>query len=409
MANDQWVVEGLPVDGDWQSACGCAPPDSITSSVENIQITGSPGTIASIENDQNLWALVLNDGTPQGDFAIQRFNSGALVDSPITIERATGIVTFHDPVMLAADPTQPLQAATKEYVDVRGGPTGPQGPPGPPGPQGPQGNLGPQGNPGPTGPPGPVPEAPTDGKSYVRRGSDASWQAAVAGGASVTVSDTAPSSPKAGDLWWDSVGGQLYVWYVDPNTSQWVIANNSGGNFLPLTGGTMTGPVVLAGNATANLNPVPLQQLNSSLGNYQPRTGVTDGSDAAAGQIGEFRNTTISTPIACSTSGAATNVATLSLTAGDWDVWGNVVVNPVTGTASVLIGGLSVTSAAFGAPGVNSSQVNMLSIGVNYGGAMTPAPIRVSVTSATTVYLLGLAQSAATATAYGSISARRVR
>jgi hypothetical protein len=42
---------------------------------------------------------------------------------------------------------------------------------------------------------------------------------------------------------------------------------------LPLTGGTMTGAIVLAGNAAANLNPVPLQQLTTSLGSYLPLTG----------------------------------------------------------------------------------------------------------------------------------------
>ena len=66
-----------------------------------------------------------------------------------------------------------------------------------------------------------------------------------AAGASITVSDTPPSSPSAGALWYDSVGGQLYVWYTDPNTSQWVPATNQMGggyataayvNSLPIIG-----------------------------------------------------------------------------------------------------------------------------------------------------------------------------
>ena len=45
------------------------------------------------------------------------------------------------PLMLAADPTQPLEAATKQYVDAAGsvGPAGPAGPEGPAGPMGTQG------------------------------------------------------------------------------------------------------------------------------------------------------------------------------------------------------------------------------------------------------------------------------
>jgi len=54
-----------------------------------------------------------------------------------------------------------------------------------------------------------------------------SWASAAGGGASITVSDTPPSAPSVGALWWDSVGGQLYVWYADANSSQWVIAVNA--------------------------------------------------------------------------------------------------------------------------------------------------------------------------------------
>jgi hypothetical protein len=47
------------------------------------------------------------------------------------------------------------------------------------------------------------------------------------GGASLSTDDTPPTSPSDGDMWWDSVGGQLYVWYVDPSgPGQWVVAVN---------------------------------------------------------------------------------------------------------------------------------------------------------------------------------------
>jgi hypothetical protein len=56
-----------------------------------------------------------------------------------------------------------------------------------------------------------------------------SWATATGGGASVTTSDTAPSTPADGDLWYDSVGGRTYVYYDDGNTSQWVDAAPQGG------------------------------------------------------------------------------------------------------------------------------------------------------------------------------------
>jgi len=49
------------------------------------------------------------------------------------------------------------------------------------------------------------------------------------GGASVTVSATPPTSPIAGDLWYDSDSAALYVYYNDGNTSQWVSTSVGGG------------------------------------------------------------------------------------------------------------------------------------------------------------------------------------
>jgi hypothetical protein len=86
-------------------------------------------------------------------------------------------------------------------------------------------------------------------------------------GGSVVVGDAAPTTPQPGTLWWDSVGGQLYVWYVDANSSQWVIANNAAGllasGYLALSGGTMTGPITLPGNPTAPLQTVPKQYVDA--------------------------------------------------------------------------------------------------------------------------------------------------
>ena len=52
-------------------------------------------------------------------------------------------------------------------------------------------------------------------------------------GPPVTISDTPPVGPQIGALWWDSVGGQLYTFYNDGNSSQWVIAVNAAALLLP--------------------------------------------------------------------------------------------------------------------------------------------------------------------------------
>ena len=61
-------------------------------------------------------------------------------------------------------------------------------------------------------------------------GSDYDWvaQASGGGGASVSVSDSAPSSPSAGDLWWDSSQAMMFIYYADGSSNQWVKANPSG-------------------------------------------------------------------------------------------------------------------------------------------------------------------------------------
>jgi hypothetical protein len=44
------------------------------------------------------------------------------------------------------------------------------------------------------------------------------------GGASVTISVSPPGSPTAGNLWWESDTGNLYIYYNDGTSSQWVLA-----------------------------------------------------------------------------------------------------------------------------------------------------------------------------------------
>jgi hypothetical protein len=51
----------------------------------------------------------------------------------------------------------------------------------------------------------------------------------AAGGASLTISDTVPASPTNGQLWWESDTGILWLYYTDPNTSQWIAVGGGAG------------------------------------------------------------------------------------------------------------------------------------------------------------------------------------
>lgn len=60
----------------------------------------------------------------------------------------------------------------------------------------------------------------------------------------------ATPAPTSGQLWWDSNGAQLYAW----TGQQWVVAVNppipNTANFLPVAGGTITGPLQVNGTMT---------------------------------------------------------------------------------------------------------------------------------------------------------------
>jgi hypothetical protein len=70
--------------------------------------------------------------------------------------------------------------------------------------------------------------APTDGQALVWDNAAGKWEpGTISGGGntSVTISDTAPGSASAGDLWWESDTGRLKIYYQDTDTIQWVDTN----------------------------------------------------------------------------------------------------------------------------------------------------------------------------------------
>ena len=131
--------------------------------------------------------------------------------------------------------------------------------------------------------------------------------------------------------------------------------------------------------------------------------GVTNGSDATAGQIGEYLSAASSGAVTPS-SGATNNIATLSLTAGDWDVEGNAIFNPTAGVTyaacSVSTASGSIGPVATRVPGAASAT--QLRIGT--GGSL-----RVSVAADTTVYLTAQTAFSGSMSVTGVIWARRTR
>jgi hypothetical protein len=125
--------------------------------------------------------------------------------------------------------------------------------------------------------------------------------------------------------------------------------------------------------------------------------GVTDGSDAAPGDAGEYMtNTSAAVGIL---TGVVTNMAALNLTPGDWDVSGYVLFTAGAGThidfgVGIITIDTSIT-ATFPTTAINQ---------------VLPTTVhRVNISAATTVWVVARAGFTGTMTATGTINARRMR
>lgn len=138
--------------------------------------------------------------------------------------------------------------------------------------------------------------------------------------------------------------------------------------------------------------------------------GVTSGSAATAGNVGEVISSTVGSGSAVSlTTATATNITSIMLTAGDWDVEGNINFALVAATTTATEGGVSLSSNTMPADGTEVYSGVLSTIVTDTDGLTLPRKV-VNVSSTTTVYLVGeVTFSAGTAAGFGSITARRVR
>jgi hypothetical protein len=185
------------------------------------------------------------------------------------------------------------------------------------------------------------------------------------------------------------------------STAKFILSTGAGqtiGNGL-----TLTTPVIGAASATS----VTFTSTSGII-------GTTTNDSAAAGSVGEYVTAAVTSASPTSlTNNTVTNLPSISLTAGDWDVWGNVGFIPAATTNyTVLIGFISSSSATL----ISGEQRNTVSSGA--GGTVTGGNEvsfsvpgrRFSLTTTTTVYLeVNPFFTVSTMTGYGSIYARRRR
>ncbi|MDU5473791.1 hypothetical protein [Pantoea sp.] len=139
------------------------------------------------------------------------------------------------------------------------------------------------------------------------------------------------------------------------------------------------------------------------------KKGVSDGSAASSGEIGEYISAQSASSVNLSTASTAT-IASISLTAGDWDVDGVVQFSPTgaTNEPSQYHCSISTTSGAAGSfPNITQLRSHFTA---NGGQTISTPRVRLNLTATTTVYVeAGSTFPDGTMPATGFIRARRVR
>lgn len=191
----------------------------------------------------------------------------------------------------------------------------------------------------------------------------------------------------------DETGSGAAVFGTSPSLTTPTIAGGA-------LSGTFTGAPTYSGNVTFSSTITPSQTAGI--------VGTTTNNNANTGSVGEYVE---ATPAGVSlANNVVTNIATLSLSAGDWDAACNISF--ATGAGDTMTnGGAAVNTVSATLPAI-PLYTNLGTISVPPGTGVTAiAPMRrFSLSATTTVYCIGSAShSGGTVTASGFIRARRVR
>jgi len=142
-------------------------------------------------------------------------------------------------------------------------------------------------------------------------------------------------------------------------------------------------------------------------------TGTTTNNNANAGAVGEYVTATIATGASVALgTGVTSNITSISLTAGDWDVTGAVDFTfGATTSYTNLIGSVSTTTGTIGAQDSKFDFETPAAVPTAGADSTFPVPVvRFSLSGTTTVFLVAQGTfTVSTLKAYGTIRARRVR
>jgi len=238
------------------------------------------------------------------------------------------------------------------------------------------------------------PTSPTNGQTYngyVYSTSVGAWQAKPAAQSPFYTSDTPPSNPVAGDSWFNTNDGTMYIYYNDGNTSQWTehrseIARSQVG-LVPLTPGSLTvgtgtatvntkGLVTFTGVTSIALNnifsttydsyryiiTVPTSSATSSTLQFRFRSGTTDNASNIYNNywaMSLFDTGAFQSNNGTNTIGSITSLVALTnrFVAGSGDI-----INPMKAVSTDLF---------YQGFGYNTGRSFLLSSGINFDGTST--------------------------------------
>lgn len=196
--------------------------------------------------------------------------------------------------------------------------------------------------------------------------------------------------------------------FADTYTASNLLYSN-GANTVTGLATANNGVLVTSGTGVPSISST-LPAFTTSSITFSPTTGgivgTTTNDNVAAGKVGEFVSSVVAVASAVScTSPTARDITSISLTAGDWDLWGNTGF-AVSGGATALAGWISSTSATL----PDGSLISTITAAAIASNTFCVPYVRMSLSGTTTIYLSCRAVfGAGTVTAFGGIFARRVR
>lgn len=201
------------------------------------------------------------------------------------------------------------------------------------------------------------------------------------------------------------------------NTTYGVDLSSGGQDFYQITGVDMR---LNTSGAITGHTPGANKKLKLNLGagsnDNGQEVGTATNDNAIAGNIGEYMESVVLSGAAVAlVTATSKTITSITLTPGDWDIDGTVVILPANTTnVTQMAGSISATNNALDTTPGRYAEPPFPSAGFVYNGAKAPhipTPTqRVSITANTTYYLVALASfTVSTCSAFGSIRARRVR